>query len=68
MCVGVLLDTDSWAPVSPKTRELAVRQHDAVATLLAAAGWRLLPITHGSTLAPVWPLAGGRLATAGAPR
>ena len=68
VCVGVLLDTDSWAPVSPKTRELAVRQHDAVATLLAAAGWRLLPITHGSTLAPVWPLAGGRLATAGAPR
>ena len=68
VCVGVLLDTDSWAPVSPRARELAVQQHDAVATLLTAAGWRLLPITHGSTLAPVWPLAGGRLATAGARR
>lgn len=68
VCVGVLLDTDSWAPVSHTSRELAVRQHDAVATLLSAAGWRLLPITHGSTLAPVWPLAGGRPATAGAPR
>jgi len=68
VCVGVLLDTDSWAPVSPRARELAVQQHDAVAALLIAAGWRLLPITHGSTLAPVWPLAGVRLATAGATR
>lgn len=66
VCVGVLLDADSWAPGSPRAREAALRQHEAVATLLTGAGWRLLPASHGSTLAPLWPLAGGRLATAGA--
>jgi uncharacterized protein (DUF58 family) len=61
VCVGVLLDADSWAPVSPRAREAAVRQHEQVATYLSGAGWRILPVSHGTTLASVWPLAGGRL-------
>jgi uncharacterized protein (DUF58 family) len=63
VCVGVLLDADSWAPGSPRAREAALREHDRVSRLLAAAGWRVLPIEHGQTLASVWPLAGGRAAT-----
>ena len=59
VCVAVVLDTDSWAPGGPKARALAREQHEAVVTLLDRAGWRVLPITHGTTLASVWPRAGG---------
>jgi hypothetical protein len=31
-----------------------------VASLLSGAGWRVLRVPHGTTLASVWPLAGGR--------
>lgn len=65
VCVAVLVDADSWAPLSPRVRSAAVQQHDAVATLLAGAGWRVLPVSHGTPLAEVWPLAGGRLAPVG---
>jgi uncharacterized protein (DUF58 family) len=61
VCVGVVLDADSWAPVSPKARAVAVQQHEKAVALLQASGWRVLPITHGTTLASLWPLAGGRL-------
>lgn len=61
VCIGVLLDTDSWAPVGPRAREQAVRQHEQAAGYLSGAGWRVLPVSHGTTLASVWPLAGGRL-------
>ena len=61
VCIGVVVDADSWAPVSPKARAAAVLQHEQAVALLQAAGWRVLPITHGTTLASLWPLAGGRL-------
>ena len=62
VCVGVLLDADAWAPTSPRARAAALEQHAAVRDLLRAAGWRVLPVTHGDVLASVWPLAGGRTA------
>ena len=62
VCVGVVLDADAWAPVSPKARAVALEQHTAVVALLRAAGWRVLPVSHGDTLASVWPAAGGRAA------
>jgi uncharacterized protein (DUF58 family) len=62
VCIGVLLDADSWAPVSPRARQAALAQHEAAVTLLTGAGWRVLPVGHGTTLASVWPMAGGRLA------
>ncbi|MCW2726098.1 MAG: hypothetical protein JWN35_3019 [Frankiales bacterium] len=55
-CVAVLLDTDSWAPTRSRDREA----EDSTTALLAGAGWRVLPLGHGSSLASVWPLAGGR--------
>ena len=39
-----------------------MEQHERVVALLTGAGWRVLPVTHGTTLASVWPLAGGRTA------
>ena len=61
VCVGVVLDADSWAPVSPRAREAALRQHEQAVALLQASGWRVLPAAHGTTLATLWPLAGGRM-------
>ena len=62
VCVAVVLDTDSWAPVSPRLREAALVAHEQVLTLLHGAGWRVLPVAHGTSRASVWPLAGGRAA------
>jgi uncharacterized protein (DUF58 family) len=64
VCVAVLLDTDSWTPLPPRARAAALDRHERVAGLLAGAGWRVLPVSHGTDLAAVWPLAGGRLAAA----
>lgn len=62
VCVAVLLDTDSWAPGGRRARAEATEQHEQVALLLVAAGWRVLPVSHGTTLTSVWPLAGDRTA------
>ena len=59
VCVAVVLDTDSWAPLSPRARAAAAATHDDVCHLLVGAGWRVLPVAHGTALASVWPLAGG---------
>jgi uncharacterized protein (DUF58 family) len=59
VCVAVVLDTDSWAPVSPRARAAAAATHDDVCHLLTGAGWRVLPVAHGTPLASVWPIAGG---------
>ena len=61
------MDTDSWSPVTAKARAAARAQHEAAATLLASTGWRVLEVEHGTTLASVWPLAGGRGAGAARP-
>ena len=53
-CVAVLLDTPTWAgaPGTPS--------HEASAALLRRSGWRVLEISHGTTLASVWAEAGFR--------
>jgi uncharacterized protein (DUF58 family) len=61
--IAVLLDTDSWAPGAAGARAVAERSFAATATLLTGAGWRVLRVSHGTTLASVWPLAGGRAVT-----
>ncbi len=58
--IAVLLDTDSWAPGAAGARVVAERAFQATATLLTGAGWRVLRVSHGTTLASIWPLAGGR--------
>ena len=58
--VAVLLDTASWTTSGgPRDRTATT------AAVLAGAGWRVLPVAHGTTLASVWPLAARR--GAGAP-
>jgi hypothetical protein len=61
----VVLDADSWAPTSPRARAVAAAAHDDVCHLLLSAGWRVLPVAHGTPLAQVWPLAGGSSSVSG---
>lgn len=68
-CIAVLLDTTTWAPTPTPTRSWGAAaptapRSDALA-LLTAAGWRVLAVQHGTTLASLWPLAAGRTARAG---
>lgn len=58
ICVAVVMDTDSWGWVSTRTRGAALEACESVGTLLRGAGWRVLPVQHGTPLAAVWPLAG----------
>lgn len=53
-CIAVLLDADSWT-----SRSSAMHQdYERSASRLEVAGWRVLRVAHGTTLASVWPLAG----------
>lgn len=57
-CVAIVMDTASWLTGRPRPR---ADDAERVETVLAAAGWRVLPVQHGTTLASVWPgAAGGR--------
>ena len=55
-CVAVLLDTDTWAP-----GRAGGSHHRDAALHLRANGWRVLEITHGTTLASVWPQAANQM-------
>jgi uncharacterized protein (DUF58 family) len=59
-CVAVVLDVPTWAPASPRQRTGTQQDADRTAALLTAAGWRVLRVAHGTTLASVWPQAGLR--------
>ncbi|HWH29702.1 MAG TPA: DUF58 domain-containing protein [Mycobacteriales bacterium] len=66
-CVAVLVDTASWGARSPSARAEALARHQGSAAVLAAGGWRVLPVQHGTTLPSVWPLAGRSGFAAAAP-
>jgi uncharacterized protein (DUF58 family) len=67
VCIAVLVDADSWSPLSPKVRAASLRAHEQAAALLTRSGWRVLPVAHGTTLASVWPLAAGRAGASASP-
>jgi hypothetical protein len=55
--VAVVLDVTSWQSKLSGGPSAPTRSED-VATVLRAAGWRVVPLHAGETLASVWPLAG----------
>jgi uncharacterized protein (DUF58 family) len=60
MRIAVLLDVDKWAPAGTRGRTGAPSSTGPHAAALAGAGWRVLPVEYGTTLASVWPKAGLR--------
>jgi uncharacterized protein (DUF58 family) len=59
-CIAVVLDVDSWAPQSARQRTAARQGPDRTGALLSGAGWRVVPVSYGTTLSSVWPLAATR--------
>lgn len=51
-CVGVLVDTPTWTGA-----RTGAPRYDETQVLLARTGWKVLPVTHGTTLASIWPTA-----------
>jgi hypothetical protein len=58
-CVAVLIDTSTWVSRTP-----SAAAYEQAAERLETAGWRVLRVQHGTTLASVWALAGVRAVTA----
>ena len=52
-CIAVVIDATTWV-----SRPTGAHDTQGAADRLEAAGWRVLRISHGTTLASVWPLAG----------
>jgi uncharacterized protein (DUF58 family) len=65
-CVGVALvmDTASWTTLPPRAAASAAETFGKTCDLLAAAGWRVLPIRRGASLPDLWPAAGAGLEAA----
>ena len=59
-CVAVLVDSTTWTNDPRRRPARRPETYDACAATLLAAGWRVLRVSHGTTLASVWPQAGGR--------
>ena len=55
-CIAVLIDAATWTSRATTPPD----GYEASAGRLEAAGWRVLRISHGTTLASVWPLAGAK--------
>jgi uncharacterized protein (DUF58 family) len=62
-CVAVLIDAETWSPSGAHGRGAA--SYEASANLLTSTGWRVLRVTHGTSLASLWPLAGNRTGRTG---
>ncbi|MEV0898036.1 DUF58 domain-containing protein [Actinoplanes sp. NPDC049802] len=54
-CVGFALDSSTWMPLADGARREADREHAAASLALVRSGWRSVPVTHGDTLAALWP-------------
>ena len=54
-CLGLLIDATSWRPPPDFESDPA---HEAAAVTLLRSGWRLIGVSHGASLAALWPQAG----------
>lgn len=59
-CIAVLIDAQTWAPRSGSQND----DYERAALRLETGGWRVLRVSHGTTLASLWPLAGLKSVTA----
>jgi len=60
--VALVLDTASWTTLSPRAAVSAVESYEHTCDILAAGGWRVLPVRRGAALADLWGEAGGGIA------
>ena len=49
--IALVMDTSSWTTLSPRATEAAAEAFRANCDILAAGGWRVLPVRRGASLA-----------------
>jgi uncharacterized protein (DUF58 family) len=62
--IALVMDTASWTTLSPRAAEAAHQSFLASCDVLAASGWRVLPVRRGDNLADIWYDAGSGLEAA----
>ena len=62
--IALVMDTASWTTLGPKAAHAAVEAFRANCDVLAASGWRVLPVRRGANLADLWCDAGSGLEAA----
>jgi hypothetical protein len=62
--VAFLVDTASWTTLAPRAQAAAAATFASNRDVLAAAGWRVLPVRRGDDLADLWRDTGAGLASA----
>jgi uncharacterized protein (DUF58 family) len=62
--IALVMDTSSWTTLSPRAADAARQTFQASCDVLAASGWRVLPVRRGANLADVWYDAGSGLEAA----
>jgi uncharacterized protein (DUF58 family) len=63
--VAFVLDTASWTTLAPRAAATAEQAHRDTCDILSAAGWRVLPVRAGDSLADLWPASSANLSAAG---
>ncbi|HEX8004286.1 MAG TPA: DUF58 domain-containing protein [Mycobacteriales bacterium] len=54
-CIAVLVDTASWTALGPRAKAETEAAMESGAALLRQAGWRVIVVKHGQSLASLWP-------------
>jgi uncharacterized protein (DUF58 family) len=62
--IALVLDTASWTTLSPRAAEAARETFRAECDVLAASGWRVLPVRRGASLSDLWRDAGSGMEAA----
>ena len=62
--VALVMDTASWTTLAPRAAAAAQQAYETTCDVLAGAGWRVLPVTAGASLAELWPSAGAGMSAA----
>jgi uncharacterized protein (DUF58 family) len=56
--IAFVLDTASWTTLASRAATAARQAHDDTCDVLAASGWRVLPVRAGDNLTQIWSASG----------
>ena len=56
--IALVLDTASWTALAPRAEAAARQAHTDACDVLAAGGWRVLPVVAGDDLGRIWSASG----------
>ncbi|HEY7174673.1 MAG TPA: DUF58 domain-containing protein [Micromonosporaceae bacterium] len=57
-CVAFFINSTTWLNLSTEAREAADEVHSVAGLSLLRTGWRVIDVSHGASLAALWPQVG----------